>query len=54
MSTDSIVIDPGTSLTKAGISSEDAPRSQFPTVVGKPKLPSIMVGMDQRDSYVGK
>lgn len=43
--TESIVIDIGTALTKAGLSSEDAPRTQFPTVVGKPKLPSIMVGM---------
>ncbi len=52
--TESIVIDIGTGLTKAGLSAEDAPRSQFPTVVGKPKLPSIMVGMEHRDSYIGE
>ena len=25
----------------------------FPSIVGRPKLPGIMVGMDQKDSYVG-
>ncbi len=48
-----IVIDNGTCLTKAGLSSEDAPRSQFLSIVGKPKLPSVMVGMDHRDSFIG-
>ena len=51
--TEAIVIDNGTGLTKAGLSAEDAPRTQFPTIVGKPKLPSIMVGMEHRDSYIG-
>lgn len=51
--TQAIVIDAGTALTKAGLSAEDAPRSQFPSIVGKPKLPSIMVGMEHRDSYIG-
>jgi actin-related protein len=51
--TEAIVIDNGTGLTKAGLSAEDAPRNQFPTIVGKPKLPSIMVGMEHRDSYIG-
>merc|ERR1711879_702931 len=30
-----------------------APRAVFPTIVGRPKMPGIMVGMDQKDSYVG-
>ena len=25
----------------------------FPSIVGRPKMPGIMVGMDQKDSYVG-
>jgi actin, other eukaryote len=45
---ESVVIDSGTGLCKAGLSNEDAPRTKFSSVVGKPKLPSIMVGMDQR------
>ena len=44
----SVVIDNGSGFMKAGLAGEDAPRSQFPSVVGKPKMPSIMVGMDQK------
>ena len=29
------------------------PRAVFPSIVGRPKMPGIMVGMDQKDSYVG-
>merc|ERR1712182_115703 len=32
---------------------DDAPRAVFPSIVGRPKMPGIMVGMDQKDSYVG-
>lgn len=53
MSVESIIIDPGTAFTKAGLSDEPCPRSMFPTIVGRPKLPSIMVGMEHRDSYIG-
>ena len=31
----------------------NAPRAVFPSIVGRPKIPGIMVGMDQKDSYVG-
>ena len=30
----------------------DAPRAVFPSIVGRPKVPGIMVGMDQKDRYV--
>lgn len=43
-----IVIDNGSGNCKVGLAGEDAPRSKFHTVVGKPKMPSIMVGMDQK------
>lgn len=49
-----MVIDNGTGCCKAGLSGEDAPRTKFPTLVGKPKMPSIMVGMDQKEAYVGQ
>ena len=49
----SVVIDNGSGCCKAGLSGEDAPRTKFSTVVGKPKMPSIMVGMDQKEAYVG-
>lgn len=43
-----VIIDNGSGSCKVGLSGEDAPRSKFSTVVGKPKMPSIMVGMDQK------
>lgn len=48
-----IVIDNGSGITKAGFSGDDAPRSYFPTIIGKPKMPGIMVGLDQKETYVG-
>lgn len=41
-------------MIKAGISGEDAPRSYFPSIVGRPKQPGIMVGMDSKDTYIGE
>jgi actin-related protein len=38
---------------KTGFSGEDAPRSCFPTIVGKPINSRLMVGMDKNDIYVG-
>lgn len=49
-----IVIDNGSGLCKAGFSGEDAPRCIFPCMVGRPKVPGIMVGQDQKDAYVGQ
>lgn len=49
-----VVIDNGTGMTKAGFAGDDAPRSVFPTIVGKCKMPSLMVSLDQRDVYVGE
>jgi actin-related protein len=48
-----VVIDNGSGYCKAGLSGDDSPRTAFPTIVGKPKLPSIIVGMDQKEGYVG-
>ena len=44
----SVVIDNGSGYCKAGLSTDLAPRIEFPTIVGKPRVPSIMVGMDQK------
>ena len=51
--TTALVIDNGTGTIKAGIAGDDAPRSVFKTIVGKPKMPGIMVGLDQKDVYIG-
>ena len=48
-----LVVDNGSGMCKAGFAGDDAPRSVFPSIVGRPKMPGIMVGMDQKDSYVG-
>eukprot|EP00357_Protocruzia_adherens_P036318 CAMPEP_0115005318 /NCGR_PEP_ID=MMETSP0216-20121206/19782_1 /TAXON_ID=223996 /ORGANISM="Protocruzia adherens, Strain Boccale" /LENGTH=377 /DNA_ID=CAMNT_0002371585 /DNA_START=73 /DNA_END=1206 /DNA_ORIENTATION=- len=48
-----LVVDNGSGMCKAGFAGDDAPRSVFPSLVGRPKNPGIMVGMDQKDSYVG-
>jgi actin-related protein len=49
-----VVIDTGTGTTKCGFAGDDAPRSIFRTIVGKPRVPGIMVGTDLRDTYVGE
>ncbi|MFE3938014.1 actin, cytoplasmic 2, partial [Streptomyces goshikiensis] len=51
--TEAIVIDLGSGLIKAGFAGDDAPRAVFPSIVGRPKHPGIMVGMEQKDAYVG-
>ena len=50
---EALIIDNGTGSIKVGLAGEDAPRSIFPTVVGKPKMPGLMVGLDQKDVYIG-
>jgi len=49
-----LVVDNGTGMVKAGFSGDDAPRAVFPSIVGRPKHTGVMVGMGQKDSYVGE
>ena len=48
-----LVVDNGSGMCKAGFAGDDAPRAVFPSIVGRPKYPGIMAGMDQKDAYVG-
>lgn len=48
-----VIFDNGSGLFKAGVEDDDAPRVVFPTIVGKPSKPNLMVGMDQKDLYMG-
>lgn len=48
-----VVIDNGSGMCKAGLSGDDAPKSSFPSIVGRPKYENIMVGMNNKDVYVG-
>jgi actin-related protein len=49
-----VVIDNGSGLCKAGFSGEEAPRSVFPCIVGRPKVPGIMVGTEKKDVLIGQ
>ena len=49
-----IVIDNGSGICKAGIAGDDAPRSTFPSIIGRPRLPGVMIGLDSKDLYVGE
>ena len=48
-----VVIDNGSGQCKAGIAGDDAPRCCFPAIVGRPKMQNVMVGMDNKEAYVG-
>lgn len=48
-----LVLDNGSGMMKAGFAGNDAPRAVFPSIVGRPRFTGVMVGMGQKDSYVG-
>jgi len=49
----SLVIDNGSGMVKAGFCGDDAPRTVFPSVVGRPRMRAAMVGIAQKDVMVG-
>jgi len=48
-----LVVDNGSGMCKAGFAGDDAPRAVFPSIVGRPRHKGVMVGMGQKDAYVG-
>lgn len=48
-----LVIDNGSGMVKAGFAGDDAPRAVFPSIVGRPIHKGVMVGMGNKDAYVG-
>ncbi|MFM7850381.1 MAG: actin, cytoplasmic 2, partial [Flammeovirgaceae bacterium] len=48
-----LVLDNGSGVMKAGFSGEDAPRAIFPAIVGRPKNSSALVGVETKDEYLG-
>ena len=42
-----------TYILQAGFAGDDAPRAVFPSIVGRPRHTGVMVGMGQKDAYVG-
>uniref|UniRef100_A0A3Q3XLD1 Uncharacterized protein n=1 Tax=Mola mola TaxID=94237 RepID=A0A3Q3XLD1_MOLML len=51
--TSTIVCDNGSGLMKLGFAGDNAPRTVFPSIVGRPRHQDVMVGTDQEDYYVG-
>ena len=47
------VIDNGSGVVKAGFSGEDAPRAIFPSIIGRPKNPGVIIGGEAKDEYIG-
>ena len=48
-----IIIDNGSGMVKAGFAGEDAPRAVFPAIVGRPKHTQAMQGTVQKSEYIG-
>ncbi|KAK5579669.1 hypothetical protein RB653_009354 [Dictyostelium firmibasis] len=48
-----LVIDNGSDMCKVGFAGKDGPIAVFPSIVGRPRHTGAMVGMGQKDSYVG-
>merc|ERR1712072_880834 len=49
-----LVIDNGSGMCKAGFAGEDSPLSSFPSIIGRPRHTSCMIGMGSKDCYVGE
>jgi len=54
LETAALVLDNGSGTTKAGFAGDDAPRSVFQSKIGQPKMPGIMVGLEEREIYAGE
>jgi len=48
-----LVVDNGSGMCKAGFAGDDAPRCVFPSIVGRPKTESAMMGTAKKDHYIG-
>ncbi|KAL5527022.1 hypothetical protein ACEPAG_5813 [Sanghuangporus baumii] len=48
-----IVLDNGSGMCKAGFAGDDAPRSVFPSIIGRPRHNGVMIGMGTKDCFVG-
>ena len=48
-----IVLDNGSGMCKAGFSGEDAPRAVFPSILGRPIYQGVMIGMNNKETYIG-
>jgi actin beta/gamma 1 len=51
--TDPLVVDTGSSMCKTGFGGDDAPRSVFPTVIGRPRYTNAMCGSRPKTHFIG-
>jgi actin-related protein len=49
----SLVVDNGSGMVKAGFAGDDAPRCVFPSIVGRPKTEAAMMGTAKKEAYIG-
>eukprot|EP01083_Nonionella_stella_P119941 358937_1 len=49
----SLVVDNGSGMVKAGFAGDDAPSAVFPSIVGRPRHKGEIDAMSQKDAYVG-
>lgn len=40
-------------MVKAGFAGDDTPRAVFPSIVGRPKVKNVLVGLGNKDAYIG-
>eukprot|EP01013_Petalomonas_cantuscygni_P007295 TRINITY_DN1901_c0_g2_i1.p1 TRINITY_DN1901_c0_g2~~TRINITY_DN1901_c0_g2_i1.p1 ORF type:complete len:377 (-),score=114.47 TRINITY_DN1901_c0_g2_i1:260-1390(-) len=48
-----LVVDNGSGMCKAGFAGDDAPRCVFPSIVGRPKTETAMMGTARKDAFIG-
>eukprot|EP01126_Amoeba_proteus_P057650 TRINITY_DN734_c0_g1_i1.p1 TRINITY_DN734_c0_g1~~TRINITY_DN734_c0_g1_i1.p1 ORF type:complete len:388 (-),score=74.84 TRINITY_DN734_c0_g1_i1:88-1251(-) len=48
-----LVLDIGSGVCKAGFAGQDVPKAIFPSIVGRPRLESVIVGTGRKDCYLG-
>lgn len=48
-----VVMDTGSGMLKAGLAGEDVPTVVFPSIVGRPRLVSVMIGATQKEHFIG-
>ncbi|KAL0600344.1 Actin-1 [Plecturocebus cupreus] len=48
-----LIVDSGSGMCKLGFVGDNAPWAVFPSIVGHPRHQGLMIGMHQKDSYVG-
>ncbi|KAK2957160.1 putative Actin [Blattamonas nauphoetae] len=49
----SLVVDNGSGMCKAGFAGNDAPHAVFPSIVGRPKQQTIIIGSGDKEVYIG-